>query len=75
MDELNECSYIWKEDKDKYILLNDDSGKSIFYINGENLMFLLVEDDILYDLIIAKMVESGNKVYNSFAEMQEAIKN
>ena len=75
MDELNKCSYIWKEDKDKYILLNDESGKSIFYINGENLMFLLVEDDILYDLIIAKMVESGNKVYNSFAEMQEAVKN
>lgn len=74
MEKLNECSHIWEEDKDKYILLNDaELGKSIFYINNKNLMFFLVEDDTLLDLIIAKMIENGNKVYNSMAEMQEAI--
>lgn len=74
MDKLNECSHIWEEDKDKYILLNDEElGKSIFYLNDKNLMFFLVEDDTLFDMIIAKMIESGNKVYNSMAEMQEAI--
>ena len=36
-------------------------------------MFFLIEDDTLVDLIISKMLENGNKVYNSIEELQEAI--
>lgn len=37
MNLLNEYSYIWKSDKDKYVLINDDN--SIMYINGKEIMF------------------------------------
>ena len=73
MDALNEYSYIWGEDKDKYALLKDELGNSILSINGKELMFLLIEDDTMADLVIAKMLECGNKVYNSIAELKEAV--
>lgn len=73
MDALNKYSYIWESDKDRYVLLNDELGNSIFVINGEELMFFLIEDDALLDLIIGKMLESGNKVYNSITELKEVV--
>ena len=73
MDKLNEYSYIWDRDKEKYVLLDDETGKSIWSINGKELMFFLIEDDALADLIIEKMLNAGNKVYNSIVELQEVI--
>lgn len=73
MDKLNEYSYIWDRDKEKYVLLDDETGKSIWSINGKELMFFLIEDDALIDLIIEKMLNAGNKVYNSIVELQEVI--
>lgn len=73
MDALNEYSYIWESDKDKYVLLNDELDISILYLNEKEVMFFLIEDDELSDSIIAKMLESGNKVYNSIDELQVAI--
>lgn len=73
MNALNEYSYIWETEKDNYVLLNDGFGDSILFINGKEVLFFLVEDDALADSIIAKMLESGNQVYNSIAELQEAI--
>ena len=73
MDVLNEYSYIWESDKDRYVLLKDDLEYDIFSINEKKLMFFLIEDDTLVDLIINKMLENGNKVYNSIKELQEAI--
>lgn len=73
MNELNELSYIWEKEKDKYVLLKDKLDNSILYINEKEIMFVLIEDDELDDLIISKMIESGNKVYNSIDELQEDI--
>ena len=73
MDVLNEHSYIWESDKDRYVLLKDNLEYDIFYINEKELMFFLIEDDTLADLIVNKMLENGNKVYNSIKELQEAI--
>ena len=70
---LEEYSYIWQADKDKYVLLNDELGNSIFFIKEKEIMFFLVEDDALYELIISKMMEHGNKVYNSIEEIQKDI--
>ena len=39
MDALNEYSYIWGVDKDKYVLLKDEFGMSILSINGKEIMF------------------------------------
>lgn len=73
MNTLSEYSYIWEADKDKYVLLNDELGSSILFINDREIMFFLIEEDALVDSIIAKMLENGNKVYNSITELQEAI--
>ena len=74
MNTLSEYSYIWEADKDKYVLLDDELGSSILFINDDKeIMFLLIEEDALVDSIIAKMLENGNKVYNNIKELQEAI--
>ena len=73
MDTLNEYSYIWGKDKDKYVILQDELENSIFFINGKELMFLLIEDDNISDLIVSKMLECGNKVYSNILELREAV--
>lgn len=73
MNMLDEYSYIWQTDKDKYVLLNDELGNSILFIKEKEIMFFLLEDDALLDLIISKMIEHGNKIYNSIAELQKDI--
>ena len=73
MNMLDEYSYIWQTDKDKYVLLNDELGNSILFIKENEIMFFLIEDDALLDLIISKMMEHGNKIYNSIAELQKDI--
>ncbi len=73
MNMLDEYSYIWQTDKDKYVLLNDELGNSILFIKEKEIMFFLLEDDVLLDLIISKMMEHGNKIYNSIAELQKDI--
>ena len=73
MNMLDEYSYIWQTDKDKYVLLNDELGNSILFIKEKEIMFFLIEDDALLDLIMSKMMEHGNKIYNSIAELQKDI--
>ena len=73
MNMLDEYSYIWQTDKDKYVLLNDELGNSILFIKEKEIMFFLIEDDALLDLIISKMMEHGNQIYNSIAELQKDI--
>lgn len=73
MSMLDEYSYIWQTDKDKYVLLNDELGISIIFIKKKEMMFFLVEDDALLNLIISKMMEHGNKIYNSIVELQKDI--
>ena len=73
MNLLEEYSYIWQTDKDKYVLLRDELGNSILFIKGKEIMFFLFEDDALHELIISKMREHGNKIYNSIAEIQKDI--
>ena len=73
MNMLDEYSYIWQTDKDKYVLLNDELGNSILFIKEKEIMFFLIEDDALLDLIISKMMEHGNKIYNRIAELQKDI--
>lgn len=70
---LDEYSYIWQSDKDKYVLLNDELGKSILFIKEKEIMFFLVEDEVLLELIISKMMEHGNKIYNSIAALQKDV--
>lgn len=38
MEVLNEYSYIWGVDKEKYVLLKDESGTGIIFINEKEIM-------------------------------------
>ena len=75
MNKLSEYSYIWETDKEKYVLVDDDLGRSIFFIKDKEIMFFLLEDDDLLDMIICKMIESENKKYSSVTELQNDIRN
>ena len=72
MDKLIEYSYIWEEDREKYVLVDEERGKSIWLIKEGELMFFLIEDDVLANAIIERMLMAGNKVYNSIMDLQEA---
>lgn len=73
MSLLNEYSYIWEEDRDKYVLVTDELGESIFYINENEIMYFLIEDDMLDTLIINKMLANGNRIYKSIEELQVSL--
>ena len=45
MSDLNEYSYIWEKDKEKYVLLDDEISKSILFLDDNKIMFYLIEDD------------------------------
>lgn len=36
---LEDYSHIWQEDKDKYVLLNDELGDRVFFIKENEIMF------------------------------------
>ena len=71
MKNVNEYSYIWEKDREKYVLVSDEYGDDIFEIGGTELMFLLIEDDALVELIAENMIKNGNKVYKSIIELKE----
>ena len=73
MSDLNEYSYIWEKDKEKYVLLDDETGKSILFLDGNKIMFYLIEDDELVNQIINRMLVAGNKTYTSIKELQNSI--
>lgn len=70
---MEEYSYIWRAEKDKYVLLDDEFGRSILSINSEGIKFLLIEDDSLTNEIINKMLECGNRRYSSMKDMERFI--
>lgn len=73
MNELEKHKDIWGVDREKYVLVVDELGEDIFYIKGKEIMFVLIEDDVLHDSIVCKMKEFGNKKYNSLMELKTAI--
>ncbi len=73
MHNLSEYAYMWESKKDEYVLVKDETGIDIFKIGGEEILFVLIEDDDLSNQIVLKMLECGNKIYDSICELQKAI--
>lgn len=74
MSNLDEFSNIWTIDKEKYVVLDDEYGKSVLYINDNRIMFVLIEDDELANQVIDRMIFEGNKIYTDINELQNLIK-
>lgn len=74
MSNLDEFSYIWTINKEKYVVLDDEYGKSVLFINDNRIMFVLIEDDELANQVIDRMIFEGNKIYTDINELQNLIK-
>lgn len=64
--DISKYNYLWKDEKNDWVLVNIENGYGI--VNNRTKMMLLVEDDNLADALIRKMIESGNKKYDSIQE-------
>lgn|GEM_PF-3174957 len=60
---MDTYSYIWTTEKDKWVLVESKlSGEySITYITPRSSGGLIIEDDEIYELVIQKMIEEGNR--------------
>jgi len=63
---IDDHSYLWLQEKDKYVLVKGKHGYSV--INKVDHTMLLIEDDELADAIAAEMIKQGNAVYDSILE-------
>ena len=59
-------NYLWKAEKENWVLIK--SGKGYCIINKSTQMALLVENDELEKALITKMLECGNKIYDTIDE-------
>ena len=68
---IEEYKYLWESDKADWVLVNTEYGYGI--VNKKTQMALLVSDDELEEAIIAKMLESGNRVYENINDAYSDI--
>lgn len=68
---IEEYKYLWESDKADWVLVNTEYGYGI--VNKKTQMALLVTDDELEEAIIAKMLESGNRVYENITDAYSDI--
>ena len=68
---MDNYSYLWNEKKMNYALVKSDLGYGI--VNKKEQAMLLICDDELEQEIVAKMLESGNKVYDSINQAYRDI--
>lgn len=64
--DIDDYSYLWKEEKENYVLVNTRFGYSI--INKRERNMLLVCDDELDRELVKKMLENGNAIYEDINE-------
>lgn len=74
MNELKDYSFIWGKEKNRYVLVRDEFGDSIFHIKGKEIMFFIIEEEALAELIVRNMIAEGNKVFNNIKELKEYVR-
>ena len=68
---MDNYSYLWNEKKMNFVLVKSDLGYGI--VDKKEQAMLLICDDELEQEIVAKMLENGNKIYNSINEAYSDI--
>ncbi len=74
--EVEEYSYLWKEEKEDYVLVKPILGDEILeysIIDKKHQMMLVVEDDELAKKLIEKMLENGNKIYEDINQAYKDV--
>ena len=68
--QISEYSYLWTAEKADWILIGSKHDYVIF--NTKTQMMLLMEDEQLNQALADKMLEQGNRVYQSIPESEQA---
>lgn len=64
--DISNYEYLWTTEKDDWVLVNSTEGYGI--VNIRTKMMLLIDNDELAEELIIKMIESGNKKYESILD-------
>lgn len=68
---VDDYKYLWNSEKTDWVLVNTEYGYGI--VNKKTQMALLISDDELESAVIAKMLDSGNQVYENINEATSGI--
>lgn len=68
---IDEYKYLWESERADWVLVNTEYGYGI--VNKKTRMSLLVSIEELEDVLIAKMLESGNRVYENINDAYSDI--
>lgn len=71
MDNVLEYAYMWNEEKDRYVLVKDELGESIFEMTEKEIMYCLIENEKVQREVVKIMEREGNETFYSMAELIE----
>ena len=71
MDNILEYVNMWNKDKNRYVLVKDDLGESIFEMTEKEIMYCLIEDEKVQREVVKIMEREGNETFYSMAELIE----
>ena len=71
MDNILEYVNMWNKDKNRYVLVKDELGESIFEMTEKEIMYCLIEDEKVQREVVKIMEREGNETFYSMAELIE----
>lgn len=71
MDNVLEYAYMWNQEKDRYVLVKDELGESIFEMTEKEIMYCLIEDEKVQREVVKIMEREGNETFYSMEELIE----
>ena len=63
---IEEFSFLWTTEKDAYVLVNTEFGYGI--VNKIKQTVLSISDETIYQSVIQKMLDEGNKIYENILD-------
>lgn len=69
--DISDYEYLWNEDKEEYVLLRVEDGYII--IDRVHQMVLMIEDDDMFDKVIAKMIEEGSLIFDTLEQAYDSV--
>lgn len=69
---IDAYKYIWTIKKEEFVLVNTDYGYGI--VNKKEQTVLSISDEALEEMIIQKMLDEGNKVYENILDAYADVK-
>lgn len=73
MDNVLEYAYMWNQEKDRYVLVKDELGESIFEMTEKEIMYCLIEDEKVQREVVKIMEREGNETFYSMDELKEYV--